>query len=95
MKHSKEWHTCDRCGAEVKELKAERAYFFKRNMRRADIKMRYSEKEGYLVGIKPASQENYTAEISEETRIKTKNFELCHKCRADFERFMKNEKITE
>lgn len=28
MKHSKEWHACDRCGAEINEN--ERSMFFKR-----------------------------------------------------------------
>ena len=38
MKHSKEWHTCDRCGAEINEN--ERSMFLKRVYRTSGLLVR-------------------------------------------------------
>lgn len=65
MKHQKEWHTCDRCGAEINEN--ERSMFLKRVYRINGLLVR-----------------KYAVE-------KVNDFDLCPKCREDFERFMRNE----
>lgn len=64
MKHEKQWHTCDRCGAEIED--ENRSTFLKKCYRI----------DGFFV-------EKYTL-------CKAVNFDLCPKCRKDFERFMKN-----
>lgn len=65
MKHSKEWRTCDRCGAEINEN--ERSMFLKKVCRISGILVRKYDYE------------------------KVDAFDLCPKCREDFERFMRNE----
>lgn len=79
MKHSKEWHTCDRCGKEI---------------------IRHDEKYAYIKTreIKPLHEKSiYTAEdLAKEAFPMAiwKNehkYDLCFKCRRDFERFMRNE----
>ena len=65
MKHSKECHTCDRCGAEINEN--ERSMLLKEVYRISGLLTR-----------------NYTYK-------KVNDFDLCPKCRRDFERFMRNE----
>lgn len=92
MKHSKEWHTCDRCGAKVKPIKEKSSFRFV-HINRKDLRMMYSEKTGYVVGITPISEENVSVELIEEYVTRKKKFELCPKCRKEFERFMKNERL--
>lgn len=79
MKHQKEWHTCDRCGKEI---------------------IRYDEKYAYIKTreIEPLHETSiYTAEdLAKEAFPMTiwrddTQYDLCPKCRKDFERFMKNE----
>lgn len=65
MKHEKEWHTCDRCGAEIEN--ENRSTFLKKCYR--------------ISGIF----------VNKSTLLKAVNFDLCPKCKKDFERFMKNE----
>ena len=65
MKHQKEWHTCDRCGAEINEN--ERSMFLKKVYRISGLLVR-----------------KYAYE-------KLNAFDLCPKCRKDFEEFMRNE----
>ena len=65
MKHEKEWHTCDRCGAEIE------------NENRSTFVKKCYRIRGLLV--------------KKATLLKVVNFDLCPKCRKDFERFMKNE----
>lgn len=91
MKHSKEWHTCDRCGVKVKPIQEEQIFRFV-HINRADLQMMYSEKNGYVVGITPTSEENISVELVEDCVIRKAKFELCPKCRKEFERFMRNEK---
>lgn len=79
MKHEKEWHTCDRCGKEI---------------------IRYNEYYAHIntEEIEPLYKERiYTAEdLAEQTFPmsiwkRKQKYDLCPKCRKDFERFMRNE----
>lgn len=65
MKHSKEWHTCNRCGMEIDENA--RSMFLKKVYRISGLLVR-----------------KYAYE-------KLDSFDLCPKCREEFERFMRNE----
>lgn len=65
MRHNKEWHTCNRCGAEINEK--ERSMFLKKVYRISGLLVR-----------------KYAFE-------KVDDFDLCPKCRDEFERFMRNE----
>lgn len=79
MKHQKEWHTCDRCGKEI---------------------VHYDECYAHIntEQIEPLFKDKiYTAEyLAKQTfpmvvwKIKSK-YDLCPKCRKEFERFMRNE----
>ena len=79
MKHEKEWNTCDRCGKEI-------------------IPKRWGEVKFKNVGsygdIVPDFEDNdMFLEIKNVRRYEflERTYELCKKCRKDFERFMKNE----
>lgn len=81
MKHSKEWHTCDRCRKEIipKSWKEVR---FKQVGMCGDIVPTFEDDDMCL-------------EIKNVRRYKflEKTYELCPKCRKDFERFMKKENV--
>lgn len=79
MKHQKEWHTCDRCGKEIipKPWK--------------DVKFKPIASCGDII---PAFEDNdMCLEIKNVCRYEfhERMYELCPKCRKDFERFMRNE----
>lgn len=78
MKHSKEWHTCDRCGAEI----TIRSIFEIGKQ----ITGRYTET------IPKFDDDDKWAEIEEVHKFFFigRKYELCPKCRRDFERFMRN-----
>ena len=79
MKHEKEWYTCDRCGKEIIPKRLEEVKFKKVG--------RYGE-------IVPDFEDNDMCLEIKNVRIyefMERTYELCHKCRKDFERFMKNE----
>ena len=69
MKHQKEWHTCDRCGAEIR--------FSERSI---------ISRKAYRIGGLLCNKNSYKS---------IDDFDLCPKCRKDFERFMKNENIRD
>lgn len=79
MKHIKEWHTCNRCGAEIK---------FKPR-----VQLQYIPCGTYSDPIIRFTENEISCELHKTRfcgRLK-KTYELCPKCRKDFERFMKNE----
>lgn len=79
MKHEKEWHTCDRCGEKIKAKPKNEMHFVRIGMY-SDMTIDFSDSD---IG----------AEIEKIHRVKFLNhkYELCPKCRKDFERFMRNE----
>lgn len=79
MKHQKEWHTCDRCGAEIK---------FKPRQQ-----LQYVPCGTYSEPVARFTEDEISCELYK-TRFcgkLKKTYELCPKCRKDFERFMRNE----
>jgi len=81
MKHQKEWLTCDRCGEEIKVKPISEFEF----MPIGD----------YFTPSPIFKDGNVRGEIKEiHSNILFpfgRTYDLCHKCRKDFERFMKNE----
>ena len=89
MKHEKEWHTCDRCGKIIENK------FFRRLSIPYTIKYVTFEERAYEIE-KSISKVMETmkvesGEIIADYGYKDKLYDLCPKCRKDFERFMKNE----
>lgn len=79
MKHKREWHTCDRCGVEIKIKPLKEIKF----VRLGD----YSD-------IKPYFEDGDMRAKIEETntfRLFNRKYDLCPKCRKSFEKFMKND----
>ena len=93
MKYKKEWHTCDRCGCEIKEMPRFINTIYRKIMPMTEFEMKYGEVSGYIMGTEVLSDELIGVNICETVHDREKYFDLCHKCRKDFERFMKNEKL--
>lgn len=79
MKHQKEWHTCDRCGAEIKFKPRQQLQYVPCGIYSEPV-ARFTEDE--------ISCELYKTRFCGKLK---KTYELCPKCRKDFERFMRNE----
>ena len=94
MKHEKEWHTCDRCGAEIDKMPEETGIFGRKFLSPAELEMIYSDKDGYVSDEYMVSENVMAVTIVEKQYKKRKSFDLCPRCRKDFERFMKNERTT-
>lgn len=100
MKHEKEWHTCDRCGAEIKIPKKTWCDFSFPLTRRIQfdkpvkLSTQIYEIKKMMGRLETKLDPIDSFEFVEYYDKKTKDFDLCPKCRKDFERFMKNEKIT-
>lgn len=79
MKHQKEWHTCDRCGKKITIRSITEIG--------KQITGRYTET------IPKFDDDDKWAEIEEVHKFFFigQKYELCPKCRKDFERFMRNE----
>ena len=92
MKHNKEWCTCDRCGAEIEAIPKEKTCF-RRVIRKNDIlsiQAQNEEVKEYIAGLQELAENRTATLFYIEHRIKKTNYDLCPKCRKDFERFMKN-----
>jgi hypothetical protein len=96
MKHQKEWYTCDRCGAEIEKPKIwyDRMFPYLRtvNLKRP---MCFKEISAEIEQgrIEPViSRDGIDSIILDEYYCtKTKQIDLCPKCRKDFEEFMRND----
>lgn len=91
MRHEKEWHTCDRCGKEIDKLPSQKHILRRKNVSITELEMMCDEKYGYVANERLISEDVVSITIVEYHDVKTKRFDLCPKCRKDFERFMKNE----
>ena len=94
MRHEKEWHTCDRCCAEIDNIPIQQHIFRKKIVSPTELKMMYDEKYGYLGDTHLITEDVVSVTIVETHDVKTRQFDLCPMCRKDFERFMKNERTT-
>lgn len=95
MKHEKkEWYTCDRCGADIKEIPYAAG---KRNILRrsifnpTELKMLTADRNGYISDTRLISPEIVSAEIVDGYAENRKTIHLCGNCRKAFEIFMRNE----
>lgn len=79
MKHIKEWHTCNRCGAEIKFTPFEQLEFVPIGT--------------YQMPTPHFQEDEISCELHRVGLFGKfkKIYELCPKCRKDFEKFMKNE----
>lgn len=81
MKYRKEWHTCDRCGTEIKV--------------KPISEFEFTMFGDYSTPSPIFEDGNVRGEIKEihSNRLFPfdRTYDLCHKCRKEFERFMKNE----
>lgn len=97
MKHEKEWYTCDRCGEEIKEdidsWKYFPGHFIKKIKTSETIAVISNEPYGYVCGQTHELPDIKSVSIVRGYHKKEKVIHLCGKCRKDFERFMKNEKV--
>lgn len=91
MKHSKEWTTCDRCGAEIKETPHDMDLFFHKIISKEKFEMQYCETNGFIADSNLITENILSVTICEYHRVQKKVFDLCPRCRKEFERWMKNE----
>ena len=91
MKHEKEWHTCDRCGKEIDNIPRQQHILRKKIVSPTELKMMCDEKCGYVGNTHLITDDVVSVTIVECHDVKTRRFDLCPKCRKDFERFMRNE----
>ena len=91
MKHEKEWYTCDRCGKEIDMLPSQQHILRRKIVRQIELEMMCDEKYGYVGNKDLITKDVVSVTIVETHDVKTRRFDLCPKCRKDFERFMKNE----
>lgn len=102
MKHSEEWHTCDRCGEKIENVPGKNLFpnilfpRITRTMLKNQISLRtfVAEREKQInAGEDYCSIPEIGSIIIEEWyNTKEKEFDLCPKCRKDFEEFMKNDR---
>lgn len=93
MKHQKEWYTCDRCGAEVKPMPMFCRSISRKIGKLQEIKMICDKVTGYCGETQELLNGDYAVTIIENHEPETASYDLCPKCRRDFERFMRNERI--
>ena len=91
MKHEKEWYTCDRCGEEIDQIPSQKHILRRKIASPTELKMMCDEKYGYVDDTYLITEDVVSVTIVEYHDVETRRFDLCPKCRKDFERFMKNE----
>lgn len=90
MKHKNKCKTCDRRGAEIGKMPDFLNYLIPVKMP-AHFRMDYFDKTGYIANERLLRNKMLSATIVVSHERKSKEYDLCSKCRKDFERFMKNE----
>ena len=99
MKHQKEWHTCDRCGAEI-EIPKEKKWYDCITPYFREVKLKKSVSfDEYTTNIcqkivlpEPKLSQIDSIRLKEYYVSETKSIDLCPKCRKDFEEFMRNDR---
>ena len=91
MKHEKEWYTCDRCGEEIDMIPSQQHILRRKIASTTELKMMCDEKYGYLGDTHLITEDVISVTIVECHDVETRRFDLCPKCRKNFERFMRNE----
>ena len=77
--------------SKIFKMPEETAMFGRKFLSPAELEMIYSDKDGYVSDEYMVSENVMAVTIVEKQYKKRKSFDLCPKCRKDFERFMKNE----
>ena len=90
MKHSQEWTTCDRCGHNIDE-KPLLGNFLGNIKTPKRLRMEYVDRIGYITNERLLGPEILSATLAVSNEKKSKSYDLCPKCRKEFERWMKNE----
>lgn len=89
MRHEKEWYTCDRCGTEIEKKPNFLNYLIPVKMP-AHFRMDYFDKTGYIANERLLRNKILSATIVVSHERKSKWYDLCPKCRKEFEEWMKN-----
>lgn len=95
MKHEKkEWYTCDRCGAGIKEIPyaARQRHILRRSIfNPTELKMLTANRNGYISDTQLISPEIVSAEIVEGYCEEQRTIHLYGKHQKAFVEFMRNE----
>ena len=92
MKHEKEWYTCDRCGKEIDQIPSQKHILRRKIVSPIELEMMCDEKYGYVCNKDFITKDVVSVTIVETHDVKTIRFDLCPKCRKDFEEFMRNDR---
>lgn len=90
MKHKNKCNTCDRCGAEIGKMPDFLNYLIPVKIP-AHFRMDYFDKTGYIANERLLRNKMIFATIVVSHERKSKEYDLCPKCRKEFEEWMKNE----
>lgn len=93
MQREKKWRICDRCGAEIEKMPDFLNYLLPVKMP-AHFRMKYFDKTGYIANERLLKNKMLSATIVVSHERKSKTYDLCPKCRKEFERWMKNERYN-
>lgn len=91
MRHTEEYYICDRCGERIKDVPRHLKYatiFYRKPIK---IESRTVEPFVYSAEDETKAFEVGSMEIVIGYNTRSKEYDLCPKCRKEFERFMKNE----
>lgn len=83
MKHCEEYYTCDRCGKKIKDVPRHLMNLIRFWNKPLKIETRI---------VKPfvSGEEDDSMEVIVSYGTRERNYDLCPKCRKEFERFMRN-----
>ena len=73
MRHEKEWHTCDRCCAEIDNIPIQQHILRKKIVSPTELKMMYDEKYGYLGDTQLITEDVVSVTIVETHNVKTRH----------------------
>lgn len=96
MFHREEWYTCDRCSEKIENLIDDVVNCLpeevKKDIPREDY-LKISSGEADISMVNPQFNDDGTETITIRRVFlkKDETIHLCHKCKKDFERFMRNE----
>lgn len=98
MIHREEWYTCDRCGEKIENLIDDVVDCLPEEVQaeipRDDyLKITRGEADISMIDAKFNGNDTETVTIQRKFLKTEETFHLCHKCKKEFERFMKNEKL--
>ena len=91
MKHKeREWYTCDRCGAYIKNAPSSLPKIPLRRTKLLNLSTHTVSLANYMASLEPVLENVWSMDIDEYYRDKEKHYHLCGKCKKEFERWIKN-----